>query len=61
MNAAGFESRVEFPDHIEELFDACRAFSSNYEDEAKVIEATLHILSDIFTQMEKDMNNIIFV
>ena len=32
---------------------------SNYEAEAKAIEATLHHLSDILTQMEKDKNKIV--
>ena len=54
MNA-GYGSRVQFPDHTcEELYGACGAFSSNYEPEAKAIEATLHSLSDILTQMEKE-------
>ena len=50
MNA-GYGSCVPFPDQTcEELFDACGAYSSNYEAEAKAIEATLHRL---FAHMEK--------
>ena len=59
MNA-GYGSRVQFPDlTCEELYDACGAFSSNYEAEAKAIEATLHRLSDILTRREKEKNDIV--
>ena len=59
MNA-GYGSRIKFPDRTcEELFDACGAYNSNYEAEARAIEATLHRLSDIFTQKEKEIDDIV--
>ena len=59
MNA-GYGSRINFPDlTCEELFDSCGAYNSNYEAEARAIEATLHRLSDIFTQKEKETDDIV--
>ena len=59
MNA-GYGSRINFPGlTCEELFDACGAYKSNYEAEARAIEATLHRLSDIFTQKEKEIDDIV--
>ena len=56
---AGYGSHLNFPDlTCEELFDACGAYKSNNETEARAIEATLHSLSDIFTQKEKETDDI---
>ena len=50
MNA-GYGARVQFPDQTrEELFESCGAHSSNYEAEAKAIEASLHHISNILKQ-----------
>ena len=59
MNA-GYGARVQFPDQTrEELFESCGAHSSNYEAEAKAIEASLHHVSNIFKQKVKQSNNIV--
>ena len=59
MNA-GYGARVQFPDQTrEELFESCGAHSSNYEAEAKAIDASLHHISNIFQQKVKQSNNIV--
>ena len=59
MNA-GYGARVQFPDQTrEELFESCGAHSSNYEAEARAIEASLHHISNIFTEKVKPRNNIV--
>ena len=57
---AGYGARVQFPDQTcEELSDSCGAHSSNYEAEAKAIEASLQHISNLFSQTVKQRNNIV--
>ena len=59
MNA-GYGACVQFPDQArEEIFESCGAHSSNYEAEARAIEASLHHISNIFTQKVKSRNNVV--
>ena len=58
---AGYGSRIQFPDQTwEELFDSCGTFCSNYEAEAKAIETSLLLVSNVFTQNIKERSNIVF-
>ena len=58
---AGYGSRIQFPDQTcEEHFDSCGKFCSNYEAEAKAIETSLTVVSNIFNQNIKERKNIVF-